>query len=86
MPQQSKYTKQGYNDGRYDDGDNFLTEHDWKRTGGNYNNTMKYYNTDGGNLFNGRGGSKKRNYKPTRKVRKTRSRTRSRGRMSRRNK
>jgi hypothetical protein len=46
--------------------------------------TMKGYNTDGGNLFNGRGGSKKRTYKPTRKVRKSRSR--SRGRMSRRNK
>ena len=57
MPEQSKYTKQGYN-------------------------------TDGGNIFNGRGGSKKRNYKPTRKVRKSRSRTRSRirGRMSRRTK
>lgn len=40
----------------------------------------------GGNLFNGRGGSKKRNYKPTRKVRNSRSRTRSRSRMSRRNK
>lgn len=50
--------------------------------------TMKGYNGYGGNLFNGRGGSKKRTYKPTRKVRKSRSRTRSRSRsrMSRRTK